>query len=232
MLNHYLTPFYFKTSIIKYNSIYDKLNHNYHYIKKIFVFDYNVKKIFKKSFLDKQSILINLKKIQKIKNNKKKWILCCNDTSESTLNDFFKIISILKKLGKIDSICLKRHPTWVTSKFNNKFINNINNIKIPCKIINSYESIRYDKYYGLICQPSFVLVESQLYNYKIKLICTKRNSKISSGAQIDFYKKNKNICWKINSINLKNYLNKSFKTHKNNFKSGFDFKKAIEENIK
>ena len=229
MLNHYLAPFYFRTSIVKYNSIYDKLNHNYHYIKKIFVFDQNVKKLFKKSLLDKQTVLVNFKKKQKIKNNKKKWILCCNDTEESNLNNFFKIILILKKLGKIDSIFLKRHPTWISKKFNNKFINKINKIKIPCKIINSHESIRYDKYFGLICQPSFVLVESQMYNYKIKQICTKKNCKFSSGASIEFYKKNKNICWKINKINLRKYLNNSIKTHKNNFKSGFDLKKAIEK---
>ena len=232
ILNHYLAPFYFRTSIVKYNSIYHKLNHNYHYIKKIFVFDQNVKKLLKKSLLDKQIVLVNFNSKQKIKNNKKKWILCCSDASKSNLNKFFKIILILKKLGKIDSICLKKHPTWVTSKFNNQFINKINKIKISYKIINSYESIRYDKYYGLITNPSFVLVESQVYNNKIKLICTTQNNKIESGALAEFYKKNKNICWKINIINLRNYLNNSFKTYKNNFKSGFDFKKAIEKNIK
>ena len=89
-----------------------------------------------------------------------------------------------------------------------------------------------DKYYGLISQPSSVFLESQIYNYKIKLISTKQNKYTSSGALKEFYKKNKNICWKINNINLRNYLNNSFKTHKNNFRSGFDFKKAIEKNIR
>ena len=72
---------------------------------------------------------------------------------------FYQVLLNLKKINKIDKIYIKRHPTWQSKKLDKNFFIKLNEIKVKYKILNKTKNIIYEKYFGIISEPSTAYIE-------------------------------------------------------------------------
>ena len=74
--------------------------------------------------------------------------------------------------------------------------------------MNKTKNIEYEKYYGIISEPSSVFLESIIYNSNINIIGISKNYQTTSGAISQFYKQIRSICWEPRIKNLIVFFNK------------------------
>ena len=105
------------------------------------------------------------------------------------MNAFYQVLLNLKKINKIDKIYIKRDPTWQSKKLDKNFFIKLNEIKVKYKILNKTKNIIYEKYFGIIFEPSTAYIEGLLHNKNIKIIGISKNIQTTSGAIFELYKK-------------------------------------------
>ena len=145
-------------------------------------------------------------KYSKILKVKKKWIFLCNDNYFKSLNAFLSGTIKSKKNKQNRKIYIKRHPTWQSKKLDKNFFIKLNEIKVKYKILNKTKNIIYEKYFGIISEPSTAYIEGLLHNKNIKIIGISKNIQTTSGAIFELYKKIKEICWDPDIKILKRHL--------------------------
>jgi hypothetical protein len=139
------------------------------------------------------------------------WIICLHDTNKISLIYLQQLLHNLKKLNKIDKFFIKFSPSWPHGD-TTKFINEIKKIKIECSIIESEKNIEYHKFYGIITNPSTVILEAEIHNPKIKIIILKNKLFAVSPLVLKLYKKfYSKYLWNYTYANLKKYLNIKYK---------------------
>ena len=75
-------------------------------------------------------------------------------------------------------------------------------------VLNKSENVVYEKYQGIILEPGGSIIEGLTHNTNLKILAIKSNYIDISGAQYEYYKKIKDICWNHDVESLKKYLKK------------------------
>lgn len=212
LINLLIVPMYLKFFMIKMSGFNDKINFNFIGISKIICFHPSLVGIIKKLYPNKKihcySLLDN--KIKNLNNNE--WIYLLSNNSGKSLKVFYKIIINLKKINKINKLYIKQHPSWLSDGLSPDFYRKLKEIKIPFKVLNKSKNTIYEQCEGIILEPGGSIIEGLTHKSNLKILAIKSNYIDISGAQYQFYKKIKNICWNHDVKSLKEYLKK-----KNNF---------------
>ncbi len=210
IFNFIILPIYLNCFSFKTNNFYDKLNFNFFEVNKIVCFHPLLFNLLKKSYPKKKIYFTKLfiKNLNTGPTVQKDWIFLCNDTYYKSLDSFYKILTNLKKINKINKIFIKKHPTWESKNLDRNFYNKLNKLNIKYQILNKTKNIEYEKYYGIISEPSSVFLESIIYNSNINIIGISKNYQTTSGAISQFYKQIRYICWEPRIKNLIVFFNK------------------------
>ena len=211
-ISHIIFPLFLIKKVINPNSIYYKLNVNFLKFKKIIIFNQETKNLLNKLPLDKNiKIYFCSKNYIKKKNKNFNWVYPYSSNDKQVLFKLLEYLKMLKKLKKINKIYFKEHPTWKHKKIEKNFFLKLKKNGIKYAFLDSYKNINYSKYYGLISNPSSVILESAYNQPSIKIIIIKGKNHASGMLHKFYMSVNRKNLWDPTYKQLVNFLKKNNK---------------------